>query len=288
MRQFGNKMKMVICSKGRCGKISVIPKLLSGFHKSDVILFIEPQEFSKYKQEYSDVATIVNIGKNNQGLGFGRWFVQMWCEQHGVHFAWLIDDDVYNIAKRSKPDSKGKWTMSNITDPNDLVNVFVEIANTAFENRWSQIGISFKASNHYQPKLLVDSYRNWAIVCNNISMLARHNCRYDKDQFFFSDFAFICEQSVKRLISGATFKYAFDVPPMNSVPGGCNLTRTHELTLKYCKRLRDKFGGQFVKIYFHKQHNIYEMKIQWRKLREYYSFTRGGLKTSESASRLRF
>ena len=55
----------------------------------EVIHFLEPQDYNRYKHKNK-----INIGKNDQGIGFVRSFMLNYAKQNSHKWVLMCDDDV--------------------------------------------------------------------------------------------------------------------------------------------------------------------------------------------------
>jgi len=260
---------MLVNSKQRPDKVKVLDTVLSGFNRDSIMIFVEPEELKSYKASCGARAVVIGIGERDRGNGFVRHFMQKWCEQNGVHAAWFIDDTVAGLNKRTEKNAKGYWKTQRLTTSKEIREAFEDMSRFMLLNRFGQLGVSFQGSNY----LVDDEYkspgRNWKMFCNNIPLLKRNNCYFDPEQVLFSDFGLACELLTNGLRVAQDYRYAFDSPRMNSVPGGCRMFRTKQGSHDSAMHMVKRYGERFVKIYYDKTHDMYEMKIAWKKLMEY-------------------
>lgn len=78
----------------------------------EVKVFVEPQEIEEYREgarnanheNYLDITDqhFVDIGKNDQGLGYAKQFIKDYATEHGFDLVFKMDDDIKRWRWRGK------------------------------------------------------------------------------------------------------------------------------------------------------------------------------------------
>ena len=74
-------------------------------------VFVEPQDFEKYKTILAE-EKLVNIGQNDQGLGFAKQFIKDFAKVGGYTHIFKVDDDIKGFTKYRKkldPPRTAQW-----------------------------------------------------------------------------------------------------------------------------------------------------------------------------------
>ncbi len=61
-------------------------------------VFVEPQDFEVYKESVAE-ERLVNIGANDQGLGFSKGVIKKYAQENGYTHIFKIDDDVKGFTR---------------------------------------------------------------------------------------------------------------------------------------------------------------------------------------------
>ena len=106
-------MKICIASKNRAESITTH----MFFNSKDVFIFVEPQEYKKYKI-FNKNFTIIDIKKNNQGISYVRNFILDYTQNEKIIMA---DDDITFFGERNE-----KYRYDELLNPKKIL---IEIEN---------------------------------------------------------------------------------------------------------------------------------------------------------------
>lgn len=113
------KLLIAVPSKGRAD--SIIKRTMRWLPRVgfDVRVFVEPQEFDKYKERlehgnydnrvYFDTEKhLIDIGENDKGLSFVKGYIKQYALENGYDLVFKMDDDVlrFNARGKNKPDDE--------------------------------------------------------------------------------------------------------------------------------------------------------------------------------------
>jgi hypothetical protein len=118
-----NKYPIYIPSKNRASILTTVTLLNEA--NLDYHIVVEPQDFNKYKDEYTSV---VVLPENSMGLGYARNFIKKHSEENGDTYHWQLDDDIKKIKRRVN----GKNVLIDIkTAINEIEQYVDEFSNVA-------------------------------------------------------------------------------------------------------------------------------------------------------------
>lgn len=250
-------MKICIGSKNR---EPIILKWLTEFDKSEILLFVEPQEFEKYNSLYSSKVMVINIQENDKRFGYLLDFINKFICSNFEDKYWLfLDDDILGFEERIE-DLKLKKT----TDNKVIKNIFFEMLERTKEENLSQLGMSFNVHNRFNENEIDYNKGCWCCIINKSDDIENVG-GYDKNLIIFSDWEISARLISKGYKTGILYNYAFN-HQMKSKKGGAEFIYKNNLTKSACDYIKNIYGD-VCDVKFNEPHKQYEVRFKWSKLK---------------------
>lgn len=250
-------MKICIGSKNR---EPIVLKWLTEFNKSEVLLFVEPQEYDNYFKLYSEKATIVNIVENDKGFSYLLEFMNNYILSLKEKYWIFLDDDILGFEKRIEGTK-----LKKVVDNKEIKDIFIELQNKIITENLSQIGLSFNVHNRFFEDEIDYNKGLWCALINNAEAIKGVG-GYDLNIKIFSDWEMSARLISKNYRTAIYYKYAFN-HQMKSRKGGAEfIYRDIELLNNSCRYIKNKYGD-VVEIKFNESHGFNEVRFKWKLLK---------------------
>jgi len=259
-------MKIAICTKGRPDRQYTLKQIYKIFPK-DIYLFVEPQDWEKY-QKYSKVATIVNIGENDKGIAYSRQYANDYL---GDEIIFFLDDDITAFKKRAGAMRPKQYFGLTKMTPAEIKGMFKYIEKFLLNHPdYLQATISYGKSNWLYNGVSKENTRAWCFEAHNNKTYRQAGIEYDPKLNIFEDYNITLEILNKGYKNISFYYWAFDCKTMSKETGGCGTAEQrrgkHEAAAEIMTR---KWGNEIAQKIYNKNHDLTEVKINWKKVVEY-------------------
>lgn len=257
-----NEYVIAIPSKDRPDIISERTLKLIG-DLDNIYIFIEPQDYDKYKHLNNNI-NIIELPENNRGIAYSRYYIQEYF-RNKIRYIWQLDDDLEQFAVRKGLTSGGHPKLVLIKNENITVGqIFEEVLKIMKEKKYIQMTISYRPTNWYYNGLIKELVMANGVVLNDNQQMLENNILYDLEIDLYEDVDLSAQLLQKRFKNACFYKYAF-CTKMAHYKGGCNIYRTKEGLDKVYKHLKKKYGN-FVRPILDKKYNAITPHIKWKNL----------------------
>jgi hypothetical protein len=237
-------MRIVVPSKNRIDY--TIDKVLG----KDMTLFLEPQDKEKYK-ERTEGSQVVIIPKDNMGFGYVLKYIVDWCYSRGERYILFADDDIFGLKRKDKKE----FSVSDF---------LLEAEKIMKENYYAQLMISFSGHNWYYKERIKERIGAWGMVLLDLKQITEIG-NYDSCLKIFSDWDISARLISKGKKVACLYDYMF-LHKMKSKDGGAmEYYKNNNFMKVNCLYMKKKYREK-VKIIFHKEHNQFEIRFNWKKL----------------------
>ena len=252
-------MKIAIPTKGRADNQETLRLLYKAFHKDEIYLFVEPDEIDDYKR-FGKAVTIVPTTEADRGISYARNAVIDYFDEP----VFILDDDITQISMRLGRTKSGYPKLVKVQDKH-LRIIFTAIENFARVDGCLQATISFQPSNWLHEGSMKKNTRVWCFNWLDCKALKTTGIRFDEGIKLFEDYDLTLQLLRNGFENISLYNYAFTCNKMGEAGGGCQTIRNRKTTEDSIHRMIQKWGSDIVKEFFSKEHNLPEIKINWKK-----------------------
>lgn len=243
-----SKIKICIPSKNRPNTLTY--KIFQDLGL-EVLLFLEPQDFDKYKVSCQKV----NIGQNDQGISFVRNYIIDYAKTNKFKWVCMCDDDITSFGKATLTE-KG---LRNKRDNKYILEAFektLNFQNTIFGINYSQY--SWASSNTKSVNTTTVEVCVW-FKPDEIK------AKYDSNVNLKEDRDFIIQNKINGLNIVKLNRYYHNSPDIGKKQGGLFDEYKAKKDEIAAKKMLEKWRPEIITLHTNKQGNL-DIKINWENL----------------------
>tara|TARA_R110002020_G_scaffold357467_3_gene569828 strand:- start:1986 stop:2756 length:771 start_codon:yes stop_codon:yes gene_type:complete len=247
---------VLIPSKSRAKKTFLINQLVENNLK--FYYFVEPSELTEY-YKILPKKNVINILKNNQGIGYVRNFILNYAQTNNIKKYWTLDDDLTNFYHREEK----KMVKNDI-------NVLKKVEKQFKDSDYGIYGLEYQQFAWSANKEKVENSYMDCCVCIDAEKAYKKNIKYRPRLNLKEDRDFAMQFIKNGYNNARSTLYAFSCPKNGSNEGGLSKEykeNNGEKEKRAVERMIEEWGVDICRKIIKKDGRV-DVKIFWKKINQ--------------------